>query len=122
MRYNPNFKLEALVVRDDDDEDEKRWETKSAVYLAVEKGHDKIVALLLANPDAALGEEDNMNRTPLHLAAANGLEPLVAPLLAREPSAVDVRDCHGETALHHAPAIPTSLRSCSLTVQPLLMW
>jgi len=114
MRYKPNLELEAMVVvvRDDDDydyddndeeEDEQKRtrETKSAVYLAVEKGHDKIVTLLLANPDAALGK-DNKNRTPLHLAAAKGLDSLVALLLAHEPSVADVRDCDGETALHRA--------------------
>jgi len=99
MRYNPNFELN---VRGGDQDERKRiLETKSAVYLAVQKCHEKIVALLLANPDAGLGE-DNMNRPPLHFAAANGLDSIVTLLLAREPSAADVRDCHGETALHHA--------------------
>jgi len=52
------------------------------------------VALLLANPDAALGQDDNTNRTPLHIAAATGLDSIV-PLL---PYMWGIR----ETPLHHA--------------------
>jgi len=103
MRYNPTFELETLVHDDDDDDDDddERWEEKSAVYLALERGHEKIVALLLANPNAFLGK-DKLKRTPLHLAVTKGLDSSVALLLAHEPSIVDIRDCRGEIALHRA--------------------
>jgi len=63
---------------------------KTALQLAVERGHHLVVAQLLAhNPNLPLFEE--LEQTVLHVAVENGHDAMVEQLLAHSPSLVDVK-------------------------------
>jgi ankyrin repeat protein len=82
-------------------------EGRTALHLALSRGHPGIAALLLAR-GAPVDVADREGRTPLMLAAASGLTGSVRALLARgaDPRG---RDRHGRTALVYARSAHASV-------------
>jgi len=76
-------------------------QSKTALHMAAEYGHDNVIPLLLAEDDPR-PRRDTSGRTPLHLAAEAGHGKVVAQLLAHRPDDSNLVDCRGRTALHLA--------------------
>jgi len=125
MRFNPNFELEAMfVVHGVANVEMQIWETAPALCFAVEKGYDKIVALLLARePSATENVRDylhravmaghtniatsvhavnHMQQSALHFAAESGRSVEIAKLLLAANAAIDAVDRDKSSALRRA--------------------
>lgn len=74
---------------------------RAALLFAAEKGHDKVVAHLLA-AKAQIDFVNENGETALHVAVSNNHEPIVRLLLAAEPSLANVASKFGRVALHYA--------------------
>ncbi|XP_064606437.1 uncharacterized protein LOC135471236 isoform X2 [Liolophura sinensis] len=73
---------------------------KSPLHHAVERGHGKLVEILIDfGADVNIADKDNVR--PLHLAACRGSVE-IAEALINAQAVVDVRDRWGTTPLHHA--------------------
>ncbi|XP_071521478.1 transient receptor potential cation channel subfamily A member 1-like [Panulirus ornatus] len=75
-------------------------EGKTALHIASEEGHTRVVQLLLSK--GALLHRDHQGRTPLHLAAAGGHGHTITALLAVHSHTLDQVDKDGNTPLHAA--------------------
>jgi len=120
MRYNPNFELETLIVvrYDEDDYEQRILETKPAIYLAVEKGHEKIVELLLArepwhvrdclvvfrNDEGNKEKQMYRAKSAVYLAVEQGHDKIVALLLANPDAILGEDKKMHRTPLHIAAA------------------
>ncbi|XP_076043693.1 transient receptor potential cation channel subfamily A member 1-like [Oratosquilla oratoria] len=98
-RYNTIHKLIEsvqgfLILNESDDEG------KTALHIASEEGHNRVVTLLLSK--GALLHRDYMGRTPLHLAAKGGHVDTITTLLSFHSHMLDQTDKDGNTPLHIA--------------------
>ncbi|KAG7157058.1 Transient receptor potential cation channel subfamily A member 1-like 8 [Homarus americanus] len=75
-------------------------EGKTALHIASEEGHTRVVQLLISK--GALLHRDHQGRTPLHLAAAGGHMQTLAAILAVHAHTLDQTDKDGNTPLHSA--------------------
>ncbi|KAK4295471.1 hypothetical protein Pmani_031988 [Petrolisthes manimaculis] len=89
-------------------------EGKTALHIASEEGHTRVVQLLISK--GALLHRDHQGRTPLHLAAAGGYTCTITAILAVHTHTLDQTDKDGNTPLHVAvvankPEVITQLLS-----------
>jgi len=77
---------------------------RTALHLAADNGHDKIVARLLAHNPALIDAIDSNNMTALHFAARDGHESTAMQLLSHSPGLIDMKagSRNTDTALHLA--------------------
>ncbi|XP_047477382.1 transient receptor potential cation channel subfamily A member 1-like [Penaeus chinensis] len=75
-------------------------EGKTALHIASEEGHTRVVQLLLSK--GALLHRDHHGRTPLHLAALGGHRDTIRAILTIHSHTLDQTDKEGNTALHVA--------------------
>ncbi|KAK7066886.1 Transient receptor putative cation channel subfamily A member 1 [Halocaridina rubra] len=96
-------------------------EGKTALHIASEEGHTKVVQLLLGK--GALLHKDHFGRTPLHLAASGGHSSTVTALLGVHSHILDQTDKDGNTPMHLAvrankPEIVSQLMSLNCQLLP----
>ncbi|XP_070000625.1 transient receptor potential cation channel subfamily A member 1-like [Penaeus vannamei] len=94
-------------------------EGKTALHLASQAGHARVVQLLLSK--GALLHRDHQGRTPLHLAAEGGHTRAITAILAIHAHTLNQRDKDGNTALHLAvranmPEVVTHLLNLDCTL------
>ncbi|XP_069176074.1 transient receptor potential cation channel subfamily A member 1 [Procambarus clarkii] len=75
-------------------------EGKTALHIASEEGHTRVVQLLIRK--GALLHRDHQGRTPLHLAAVGGHQQTISAILAVHSHTLDQTDKDGNTPLHAA--------------------
>jgi len=75
---------------------------RSPLHGAAKRGHDDIVARLLAHSPSLIDTLDCYRHTPLHEAARGGHIKVVAQLLACKPDLINMQDDYSYTALMHA--------------------
>ncbi|XP_064626190.1 transient receptor potential cation channel subfamily A member 1-like isoform X2 [Lineus longissimus] len=73
---------------------------QTALHMAAENGHDKVVQLLMKR--GAIIQKDNNANTPLHLAAKNGYNRTIMSILAVHAHILNSKGENGNTALHFA--------------------
>ena len=74
---------------------------KTPLFVAIEKGHPKMIALFLktgANPNVT----NKFGETPLHIAVKNGHKNIVAQILTNKRTELNAQNKNGETPLHYA--------------------
>ncbi|XP_066946629.1 transient receptor potential cation channel subfamily A member 1 [Macrobrachium rosenbergii] len=96
-------------------------EGKTALHIASEEGHTRVVQLLISK--GALLHKDHFGRTPLHLAATGGHSQVIKTLLAVHSHILDQTDKDGNTPLHMAvrankPDVVTQLMSLNCKLLP----
>jgi ankyrin repeat protein len=84
------------------DVNERAEDGRTALHVAAERGHERIVALLRNRPDADLNAKDSLGRTALTLAAFNGRLGAAEELLADPRTDPNLVDRDRQTALHWA--------------------
>jgi len=89
------------------------WEGYTPLWLAVKKGHEEVVKLLLES-GANVNAQDKDGKTVLHCAVENKEEKVVQLLLECGAN-VDVQDKYGKTVLHRAVE-----EGCSVIIEHLL--
>ncbi|XP_063597943.1 transient receptor potential cation channel subfamily A member 1-like [Penaeus indicus] len=117
-RYNT---VKKLLESDDGFFILNQWnnEGKTALHLASQAGHTRVVQLLLSK--GALLHRDHQGRTPLHLAAEGGHSRTITAILAIHGHTLNQRDKDGNTALHLAvranmPEVVTHLLNLDCTL------
>ncbi|XP_068249556.1 transient receptor potential cation channel subfamily A member 1 isoform X2 [Palaemon carinicauda] len=96
-------------------------EGKTALHIASEEGHTRVVQLLISK--GALLHKDHFGRTPLHLAATGGHTQVIKTLLAVHSHILDQTDKDGNTPLHMAvrankPDVVNQLMSLNCKLLP----
>ncbi|KAK3607524.1 hypothetical protein CHS0354_025776 [Potamilus streckersoni] len=89
----------------------------SALHLAAQNGHTKIISLLMQK--GAYCTRDNLDNTPLHLASDNGYTKSMRLLLTVYPNLLNVANKDGDTAIHvaakagHSTAVELLMTLCA---------
>ncbi|KKK14868.1 hypothetical protein P175DRAFT_0498835 [Aspergillus ochraceoroseus IBT 24754] len=78
---------------------DKGW--LSTLHIAAQKGHDRIIAVLLKQGNMDPNKQDSDGRTPLVHAVVEGHEPVVK-LLLEHGARIGIPDCDGRSAVHWA--------------------
>lgn len=100
--------VEAMLLADEssdetsNDEETQRNMYWTAFHLAAMRGHDKVVARLLARIPVLIEDTAMLLRNPLHYAAEGGQAKTVAQLLAHNPRLAEGKTALGQNPLHVA--------------------
>lgn len=100
-KYGNTKKIEKLITKGVDINYREEKHGRTLLHVAIIRGHESILNLLINNDNAALNLQDNDGRSPLHLAAMyNRIE--VVRLLLEKGADKEIRDNSGKVAKDYA--------------------